>query len=289
MSDMIDACVREYFATARERFLIWIRRVHGVDRPWTTDAAMARYRFCNVFREQDRTTVWIQRNVRGPLYGEERVVTAMVACRFINRIETLEALLRGGLFDSWNALRAIKVLSGMRPIVGAAYMIKTPTGMDKLHGVISVIDNIASRQNEIVDHIRANPTLESAWQKMQEFNFVGSFIAYEIVSDLRHTLLLHDATDVNTWAAPGPGASKGLSWLQNRTISSVPYSKSAAARALDMMKALLELSRDTTYWPPDWPQWEMREVEHWLCEYFKWVRVAYLGERMKRNFLEAQK
>jgi hypothetical protein len=41
---------------------------------------------------------------------------------------------------------------------------------------------------------------------------------------------------------------------------------------------------DQDLWPTDWPRWEMREVEHWLCEYDKWCRVMKDKKRMKRRY-----
>ncbi len=281
---MKKSCIQEYFATARERWLIKLKKQSGCSSPWTTDLAMGTYRFCNVFREDDRVTEWVRNNVRDPLRNHPNVVTAMVACRFINRIETLEQLHREGLLFRWNHHEVVRVLSQLRPVVGAAYMIKTPTGLDKATGVASVITAIAKHQAEIVDTILHHKTIELAWQKMRQYEFVGSFIAYEIVSDLRHTFLLRDAPDIMTWAAAGPGACRGLSWLQNQTTCSVRYRISALQQAVDMMRVLLKLSTSDIYWPSEWPRWEMREVEHWLCEYYKWVKVTHLGQRMKRRY-----
>jgi hypothetical protein len=121
---------------------------------------------------------------------------------------------------------------------------------------------------------------------MQTYPCIGSFMAYEIVSDLRHTDLLEYANDIQTWSVPGPGACRGLSWLDSGTSDSVPYSSARSQRekALGMMQELLAISRFSNYWPSNWPAWEMREVEHWLCEFYKYCRVKYLGERMKRRF-----
>ena len=277
--------IQEYFWTARERFKIMIRKSQGCCRPWTEDVAFQQWRFCNVFREDDRTTVWIRNNVRIPLKHDHRVITAMAACRIINRIETLEILLGAGLLHAWDAHRALGVLKAVRPVVGGAYVVKTPDGMDKAAGVVKMITAIDDGSTDLARFICDVQTLEHAWEHLQGFPCIGSFMAYEIVSDLRHTDLLRSAPDINTWAAPGPGACRGLSWLEDGTIDSVHYgSKVDRDKAIRMMRTLLENSRSDINWPQDWPRWEIREVEHWLCEYFKWVRVHKLGDRMKRRY-----
>jgi hypothetical protein len=107
-------------------------------------------------------------------------------------------------------------------------------------------------------------------------------MAYEITSDLRWTYLLENAPDITMWAAPGPGACLGLSKL---TAQEMSY---GAARdriaAIEAMQRLVVLSTAEELWPQHWPKWEMREVEHWLCEYAKYYRVKYEGKRMKRRY-----
>jgi hypothetical protein len=50
------------------------------------------------------------------------------------------------------------------------------------------------------------------------------------------------------------------------------------------MGILLSASRLEHNWPHEWPAWEMREVEHTLCEFDKYER-ARLGEgRPKQRF-----
>ena len=45
--------------------------------------------------------------------------------------------------------------------------------------------------------------------------------------------------------------------------------------AMKAMQELLVLSRDNHYWPETWQSWDMRTVEHTLCEYDKYCRVKY--------------
>ena len=39
------------------------------------------------------------------------------------------------------------------------------------------------------------------------------------------------------------------------------------------MRDLLVLSQDPENWPEDWPEWEMRDVEHVLCEVEKYEKT----------------
>jgi len=78
---------------------------------------------------------------------------------------------------------------------------------------------------------------------------VGDFMAYEVVTDLRHTRYLNKAPDINTWAVAGPGAIRGLHRLHGR-----PYKKALSQeQACEEMRELLALSR--TNLPDFIPPW----------------------------------
>lgn len=109
-------------------------------------------------------------------------------------------------------------------------------------------------------------------------------MAYEIVTDMRHTRLLEDATDIYTWANPGPGAKRGLRRLG---LPSTPD-----AKAITSMRGLLErhvyIAEQFDDKDADGaelsnlPMVEMRDIEHSLCEFDKYCRVKF-GEGEPRS------
>lgn len=296
--------VAEFFAYARERHAIHLRRAAGQPPPWTNDPVLQRYRFCNVFRELDKTTVWFRENVRTPLRERPEVLLATVLFRLFNRIATGEAIFcQRDLIDGRTPFDAIlrcdpipwKYVKGKieqvchpGPYVTGSFMVKTPTGMPKLDGVLWIAEQFATQMPPLPDdggrtgwrgattqmlHFRDEKpwSLEEAWSWLRQFPFIGDFQAYEIVTELRHTALLDRAPDVNTWANPGPGAKRGLNWVFGEGSSRGHQTMQ------NLMAALLAYSCRPEYWPGDWPQWEMREVEHTLCEFDKYWRVQHGG------------
>ena len=275
--------VAEYFATARERYEILLKRRAGQKAPWSTDPAFREWRFCNVFREDDKVTQWIRENVREPYHDEPKILWLLTACRLFNKIETLQILKDAGVFDTehFNAALIRKLLKNIRPIVGAAYVVKTPDDMDKLKGIINMVQAVANESAWLISCINpGDTTLQEMWESLIHFPCIGSFIAYEIVSDLRHTSFFNSAPDISTWAAPGPGACLGLSYLSGTKVS---YSnKTHREMAIITMQKLVNISN--VEWPKEWPEWEMREAEHWLCEYAKYYKVTHENKRMKRRY-----
>src|SRR3546814_6985564 len=82
-----DVCSSDLIDTAKERYLIMLRRENGnPPNSWTDDPIFQTYRFCNVFREHDRVTRWYRQNVSGPI-GHSNVdqFRAAVVFRLLNR------------------------------------------------------------------------------------------------------------------------------------------------------------------------------------------------------------
>ena len=295
---------------ARERHRVWLHRQkrvrphpvrEGEGMTWTPDPILQKYRFTNVFRELDKTTVWFRKNIREPMRGDVRVMLATVAFRWFNKIETARELMCGerDLFRGWSSGHAREVLrrSGP-PWVTGAYIIKTPDGMDKLDGVLWCIDMFCCKRNtfrgkkmswvDVAVALRDGPgefSLQEVHDWLCQSPFLGPFMAYEIVTDLRHTDLLHKAPDIMTWANPGPGARRGLARVHD--IGHDAFKNTPSAKLNEMMARLLDQSRMQAHWPRDWPRWEMREVEHTLCEFDKYERVRLGQGRPRGRFHEA--
>jgi len=282
---MIEKSVDQYFALARERYSILQKRRAGEPWPWSTMEVFQKYNLCNVHREDDRTTIWFRDNVRSKLSGLD-VIKATVIFRWFNRIETGEIIKPMLLSGKWDRGRAEILLEGVKPVVTGAYMIKTITGMDKLHGALTVIDEALPYIEDLWNKKQFDPTLQGFHQQLMKINYLGGFMAYEVVSDLRWTDVLQAAPDIMTWANAGPGCMRGIS----RLLYGAPRGYFSRSRKSDQeemneyMNQLLDRAQDPKYWPEEWRPWEMREVEHWLCEYSKITGYLEDGKEPKRVY-----
>ena len=90
-------------------------------------------------------------------------------------------------------------------------------------------------------------------------------------------------TPAMTWSNPGPGAIRSLCRLlgrelttkRNATCPPVPRDWEEQTR-----KLLATMQRDLA----DLPTFEMRDVEHSLCEYDKYVRLLFNEGKAKRRY-----
>lgn len=273
-----------FFAYARERHRIHVLKSSGVKPPWSDDPIFQEWRFCNVFREDDKTTAWFRENVRDYLAERPRdVLFSTMLFRWFNRIETGEKILRLLRKARWNPEELRTNLNTCFPLVTGAYIIKTPAGMKKLEGIIWCMEQAVPFLSMLARQMRDDASLQTAWKLIRSLPYLGNFMSYEIVTDLRHTCLLRDATDINLWASPGPGAAKGLGYLWDDP-DKYNYNSAIHRECMNAdMAHLLSLSRKLENWSPSWPRWEAREVEHTLCEYAKFVK-ARAGGKLKQRY-----
>ena len=264
-----------FFYYINERHKIFIKRHLEDPFPWTDDEILQTYSFCNVFRELDKVTVWIRENWKEPYADHPNLPFAMAMARQINWPETLEEL---GFPEHWNPERIKAIMQGRmnrkEKVYTGAYMLTGTLGGTKVE---QTIDKILTPLYENPPPIHHN-SLQNTWAEYLPYAGFSGFMAYEVVTDLRHTKYLDKAEDIMTWANAGPGAKRGLNRINVR-----PLEQSIKTDQLnEEMKDLLDISGEVAdTLDPSVPDLEMREIEHCLCEYDKYERVR-LGEGRPR-------
>ena len=286
MTDFIPEELRRYIYWQTERELIKYRKeVWNESPPWTNDLIFQEFKFCQVFREDDRTTRWFRTHIRKPLRDKPSVIMATVIFRWFNLIETGRTLLEHDLLLNWDRKKAIKEITKQPKWVTGAYIIKTPNGMNKVTGVAECISHMWRDRNYIIDTlgelwIKKESSLQKTWELILKYPYMGPFMAYEVVTDLRHTYLLENAEDRLTWANAGPGAMRGLNRLTGRELDfckrSHPWNEE--------MQLLYSVAMEKL---PDWIKealhpYELREIEGGLCEFDKYSRTLK-GEGRPRS------
>lgn len=294
--DMTDEQVKEL--PPLKRFLWWIKERHtiylkkqaGQPKPWTKSRVLQSYFFTNPYRENDKVTVWFRDNVRDPLRDDPSVLFATVAFRWFNLPRTGEVLMDGPILSedrsgclllNWDQQEAVERLrehNKQGPVFTGAYMIKPGNGPPgcKISLVCAALTQVWNNRQRLLNICKEDCRLQALWSALKNFRGLGGFMSYEVVCDLRHTYLLEHATDINTWANPGPGALRGLQRLQGGLGTKV-------ANPLGKMVELLAIMRLVLHDMPT--RFELREAEHSLCEWDKMERALWNdGGRMKRRY-----
>jgi hypothetical protein len=270
-----------FFNWINERHMIYVRRKRGDPFPWTDDPILTNYRFCNVFRELDTVTIWLRKNWREPYVFHPNLWFMMAMARVINWPGTLNDITEEtGFPDEFNPKDILGVFerrrSAGKKLFGGAYIITN--GGSRLPKERYVVEECLSPlwdrgPDWELDFAQANypARLEEAWLWFRKSTGFGPFIAYEVVTDLRHTRYLRAAPDITTWANAGPGALRGLNRLLYKPVDAPLKPKDALA----YMQHLLAVANgpDSPLGPHVPRPLEMRDIEHSLCETDKYLRV----------------
>jgi len=231
------------FYWMQEREKVRIAKESGAPYPWTDDDIIGKFRFCNVRREDDRGTIWIRENIREPFADEPYLWWMLCVARQINWPDTLAELIQYP--ETWPRCSAF-TLQRMAAQLNArkargdkvytgAYMISAPQqkGADKQWYIIGeVCGALWNIRDEITDYLESGTaTLQGTHQRITKFNGWGPFMAYQAIVDMRFTDLLNKASDIETWAAAGPGTIRGLNRIHGRPVD----------YALKQDQALIEL------------------------------------------------
>lgn len=285
---MIQENLEQFFGWINERHRIYLKRRAGDPSPWTEDQILQTYKFTNVFREYDRTTVWMRKNFTNPNHNRPPEEIIFNCCMF-RMFGTMEFAEEHGWVQDWNpfyakALARNRLNSGKKVFTGA-YIITNQGSKDPKEVV--VVDRFLTPVWEHRKYLAAVAQESNSLQAMHEAlsQFPGwgggGFMAYEAVTDLNHTPVLALAKDRFTWANAGPGAKRGLNRIHGREL----HEGSSKRDWNGEMYELLQLSDKYLGNHIPRAEFDMRAVEHSLCEWDKYMRVL-LGQGKPRSLFK---
>lgn len=271
--------LKEFARFIRERQAIHDRRAAGIPPPWTTNPILSKYRFCNVRREDDRVTCWIHDNWLRPHEDDlPSCIFAMAVARLVNWPESLEAI---DWPVPWSAVRFAKRMAERRAsgakIFTSAYMIHADahfSGSKAAYLAEGVLTPIWKGRGQLA----AFGTLRGLHEALMKYRDMGSFMAAQIVADVKWTPTLRRAPDWVTFAAMGPGSERGMSWVEFGD-SATRYSSLNWRAALDELRRKLIPAL-----PPELRDLDNQNIQNCLCEFSGYCKVKYLGGRKKELF-----
>lgn len=268
----------------QERNQIRLKKELELAKPWSEDVTFQNTYFCNVRREHDTVTKFI-RSYYSPFVRETWYLYNIIFSRFINWPKTLEAI---GYLRSHDPTSLVGQLDGLAAegkIWGGAYIITThglPMGKAAYlaRNVLGATYMQQERLNWLTGY-HGTPSCSAAHKALQTIEGLGSFLAAQVVADLKNTVghPLYTAEDRDTFVAHGPGSMRGLQWFwQAEGVTITPrnfYSYFQAARE---------------YVDENWngllmgPPIDNQDLQNCFCEMDKYCRVSTGVGRSKRNY-----
>lgn len=239
---------------------------------WSDDPTMGLTRWCNVHREDDKVTKWLAEHWRP---GHHQV-WEMVLARMINYIPSLIRIKIEGLENASAALHYLRQEG--HKIFTSAYTISTcGQRMDKIDYVMGVVQSVKIGW----DHWGPLDNTLVAWHKrMQQVNGLGSFLAAQVIADLKNTKghPLATAPDWLAFSAPGPGSLRGLSAYFDTSVTPHNYQ-------VMIKKAYDEVIQEV--YDRGVPLIHMQDFQNCMCEFSKFMKISQ-GKGHARNRYSAR-
>jgi alpha-glutamyl/putrescinyl thymine pyrophosphorylase clade 1 len=251
--------------------------------PWTEDSVLQNYFFTNVYRELDKGTVFLIRNIL-KIKNDNDLLFAIMVYRLFNDIDTFRFLMlrckmtRYGTWDWQKASRYLNAYEnhGNRVFTDAF----TVTGVkfggfpDKIRNICWLIGKLQQQVPRMVAAIKSAKSLHRIWQIFNDTQGFGRFLAYELAIDVNYSRLSNFSE--NDWVNAGPGCKRGIQWIWGARDPSVKWEDYIAFLQVGQETYIARIDR-LDEWYQVWPGYAMtlRGVEHSLCEFQKYARARY--------------
>jgi len=269
-----------YFVWERE--VIRIVKERGGEQPYTKDPVMAKYKFTNIHRKDDRVSRWIIENVIQPNAQRQDLWFILLITRIINWPPTLKYLINkdilfraAGEFNPAEFSKTVEEFKALgNKVYSGAYMVY-PTKMDpggvKSLAIAKYIIQPAISIGYEIDHILfgLDPSIESFVRELSTGFGISSFMAGQVAADLTYCDQLGNAEDLLTYAPIGPGSSRGLNYLLNRAPHALWTQQNFNDELIKIRNLIVnEIGIDDL---------TLHDVQNVMCEYSKYCRTV-LGE-----------
>jgi hypothetical protein len=263
-----------HFATERES--IRQAKESGLAPKWTRDEILARYKFTNVRRRDDRVSKWIIEHLIAPAADAPDLWFTLLIARLINWPPTLAHLLDARVLpaypEAFNAEAFVKVLNtraslGYKNYTGAYVVyptLKNP-GMTKAELMSQYIIGDVIKQANTVRTALARCRVEDFVESLSKCYGVGTFMAGQVAADLTYSQTqLGHASDLYTYAPKGPGSQFGLNMLHDFPKHH-SWEQFTFNKELVRIRSMLETAGLTGL--------TLHDVQNVMCEFGKYAKV----------------
>jgi hypothetical protein len=205
-----------YWVFATRRQGIFHQRVAGAPPPWTDDPVLRDYRFTNAYRAADRVSQYLIRNVA---YGGDpdarEVFFRVLLFKLFNRVSTWKLLeaavgeIRASEFDvdRYDNVMSRAFAAGQRLYSPAYIMPPATRGSVRKHTThLQLLKSMLD--DGLPERLSDCPSMAAAFEILLTYPGVGTFLAYQLITDLNYTTLLNFSE--MDFVMAGPGARSGL-------------------------------------------------------------------------------
>lgn len=309
--------VGEFFRLMFERQEIWYKRFQlKQPRPWTTDPYLRDYKFTNVYRELDRASQWLIKNVMLDWsLSIEDLIWKIFIFRFYNQPDTFDHnvyFVHLPKHKDFNPRKMWLETVTYREKVDnpwhTAYMMNMAfapmpkdwkgQGLFKDEAYVKVaFPKIHAKVPEIAQILRNGATPEQIITALKSMPATADFQAHEFYIDFCYVAKYWKQPimewNENDYTNVGPGASLGLrltfpSLSPAEQIKGIYWLKELAEEQLSMFKGCFKYvkwdRKKKSYEPSLDCNITLHQIEMWLCEYQKYWKMKIKAGKQRSKF-----
>lgn len=286
-----------FFDYLTERENVRLRKEAGDSFPWTEDPILQTYKFTNVRRHHDRTSMELRNRFYGPNFHDD-LKTVLMNCATFRYFGTYEFASAIGWqsyedfdFDLIENTATERLENKERVFTGAYVITNQGISAPKQEVVVHYFLKALWKETpEIVDLAKKTRSWEKVAKRMIKINGFGGtgFMTKEVLLDTTYTGFWDvvkkegDNTfsypaDWNKWTPIGPGALRGAA----RVLGDDTAKPVSNEKAFEVIMSLLELQdlffyHDFKLSPTD--------IQFGLCEFDKYERVRLNQGRPRSKY-----
>jgi len=284
-----NPCIDDVLYWVYEREVIRLQKERNLPAPWTPDPILAKYRFCNVRRRDDKMSQWMIANMFNQYKmndGEDLWFVSAIA-RYINWPPTIIALLVNGAIpqnaEDFNPDVFIVVLDDLKAqglkVWGSAYM-QFPgheKGSSKVETVARKFLLPLAKDAPRIRAAAAENRVEALVSALTEHYGFSSFMSGQVAADLTYYFdELGHAKDLYTWAPMGPGSQRGLNRLYGKKLGHLWKQE-------DFNQALVVIWKEVAE-QLDLDNVSLHDIQNCMCELFKYWKALNLEGSPKSTY-----
>lgn len=277
----------DFWQFVHERQEVYRKRfVKDKPPPWTADPIISSVFFTNVYRELDKGTQFCLKHVinQGDLPEDE--LFEILVYRLFNNRDTYWALQQAGrIFGDWSDWESVAEFLTLRdkkgrgPIFTKAHMttgIKWGGFPDKIRNVCWLFHQHWLKKNLIYKDLMKAEDLEDLTHRVAKIKGFGMFTGYEVATDMGYSRRLQRFSE-DDWANPGPGCRRAIDVLTEKKDSYQSVIRELRTDQRHYFNAL-----DLNFYYLDGKELSMRNIEHSLCEFYKYHRAKHSGKARRK-------
>lgn len=289
------ATIENFYGYLRSREEIRLKRATGVAGPWTDDPILQKYKFTNVRREHDYTSIKLREiYAKHEDASREVILLNCAIARYFGTCEFYEAV---GWQDDFHPnhlkdLANARLRDRQRVFTGAYVITNQGISAPKQEVVTDIfIRGIWEKAPLLATMVSENASWKHVVEELQHVQGFGGtgFMAKEVTLDTMYfeqfwpmrtygqENILSAPPDYWQWTPIGPGARRGLQRLGEKPD-------------LRSLLIITDMQGTTSvdygpWWPPEWGRLSPTDVQFGLCEFFKMTKVL-LGEGKPRSLFK---